>query len=100
MEKFIEAPRHIEFQVIGDNHGRVEVLGERECSIQRRHQKLIEEAPSPAVTPELRAEIAASLKVALESIGYSNAGTVEFLMTRKGSCTSLKSTPASRWSIP
>ena len=84
MEKFIEAPRHIEFQVIGDNHGRVEVLGERECSIQRRHQKLIEEAPSPAVTPELRAEIAASLKVALESIGYSNAGTVEFLMDERG----------------
>lgn len=84
LEKFIEAPRHIEFQVIGDRHGRVEVLGERECSIQRRHQKLIEEAPSPAVTPELRADIAASLKKALESIGYSNAGTVEFLMDEKG----------------
>ena len=62
MEKFIEAPRHIEFQVIGDNHGRVEVLGERECSIQRRHQKLIEEAPSPAVSPALRAEISAALR--------------------------------------
>lgn len=84
MEKFIEAPRHIEFQVIGDEHGRVEVLGERECSIQRRHQKLIEEAPSPAVTPELRAQIAASIKKAFESIGYSNAGTVEFLMDEKG----------------
>ena len=84
MEKFIEAPRHIEFQVIGDVYGRVEVLGERECSIQRRHQKLIEEAPSPAVTPELRADIAARLKVALESIGYSNAGTVEFLMDEEG----------------
>jgi acetyl-CoA carboxylase biotin carboxylase subunit len=84
MEKYIEAPRHIEFQVIGDEHGRVEVLGERECSIQRRHQKLIEEAPSPAVSPALRAEIAASLKKALESIGYSNAGTVEFLMDEKG----------------
>ena len=54
IEKFIEAPRHIEFQVIGDHHGNVEVLGERECSIQRRHQKLIEEAPSPAVSPKLR----------------------------------------------
>jgi acetyl-CoA carboxylase, biotin carboxylase subunit len=84
MEKFIEAPRHIEFQVIGDEHGRVEVLGERECSIQRRHQKLVEEAPSPAVTPELRAETAAALKKAFESIGYSNAGTVEFLMDEKG----------------
>ena len=84
MEKFIEAPRHIEFQVIGDNHGRVEVVGERECSIQRRHQKLIEEAPSPAVSPELRSEISASLKIALESIGYSNAGTVEFLMDEEG----------------
>jgi acetyl-CoA carboxylase biotin carboxylase subunit len=84
MEKFIEAPRHIEFQVIGDQHGRVEVLGERECSIQRRHQKLVEEAPSPAVSPELRAEIAAGLKKAFESIGYSNAGTVEFLMDEKG----------------
>ena len=84
LEKFIEAPRHIEFQVIGDNHGRVEVLGERECSIQRRHQKLIEEAPSPAVSPELRSEISAALKIALESIGYSNAGTVEFLMDEQG----------------
>ena len=84
MEKFIEAPRHIEFQVIGDEHGRVEVLGERECSIQRRHQKLVEEAPSPAMTPQLRTEIAASLKKAFESIGYSNAGTVEFLMDEKG----------------
>ncbi len=84
MEKFIEAPRHIEFQMIGDEHGRVEVLGERECSIQRRHQKLVEESPSPAVTPELRAEIAGALKKAFESIGYSNAGTVEFLMDEKG----------------
>ncbi len=84
MEKFIENPRHIEFQVIGDQHGRVEVLGERECSIQRRHQKLIEEAPSPAVSAQLRSEIALALKTAFESIGYSNAGTVEFLMDEKG----------------
>jgi acetyl-CoA carboxylase, biotin carboxylase subunit len=84
LEKFIEAPRHIEFQVIGDQHGHVEVLGERECSIQRRHQKLIEEAPSPAVSPELRARIGVGLKKAFESIGYSNAGTVEFLMDENG----------------
>jgi acetyl-CoA carboxylase biotin carboxylase subunit len=80
MEKLVENPRHIEFQVLADQHGTVEILGERECSIQRRHQKLIEEAPSTAVTPELRARISESLRVALKKIGYTNAGTVEFLM--------------------
>jgi acetyl-CoA carboxylase, biotin carboxylase subunit len=80
MEKLVENPRHIEFQVLGDQHGTVEILGERECSIQRRHQKLIEESPSTAVTPELRARISESLRVALKGIGYTNAGTVEFLM--------------------
>jgi acetyl-CoA carboxylase, biotin carboxylase subunit len=84
IEKFIEAPRHIEFQVIADNHGNVEVLGERECSIQRRHQKLLEEAPSPAVSPKLRASIIAKLREAMLAIGYTNAGTVEFLMDEKG----------------
>jgi acetyl-CoA carboxylase biotin carboxylase subunit len=84
LEKYIGAPRHIEFQVLADEHGNVEVLGERECSIQRRHQKLIEEAPSPAVTPELRAETIAALKTALKAIGYQNAGTVEFLMDEHG----------------
>ncbi|HYI93367.1 MAG TPA: acetyl-CoA carboxylase biotin carboxylase subunit [Bryobacteraceae bacterium] len=84
VEKFIEAPRHIEFQVIADQHGNVEVLGERECSIQRRHQKLLEEAPSPAVTPELRAKTIAKLREAMRNIGYTNAGTVEFLMDEKG----------------
>ena len=84
VEKFIEAPRHIEFQVIGDHHGNVEVLGERECSIQRRHQKLVEEAPSPAVSPKLRSATAEKLREAMKAIGYTNAGTVEFLMDEKG----------------
>ena len=82
MEKLVEAPRHIEFQVLGDEYGNVEILGERECSIQRRHQKLLEEAPSPSMTPALRQRISDSLRVAMKSIGYSNAGTVEFLMDR------------------
>ena len=84
MEKLVENPRHIEFQVLADEHGNVEILGERECSIQRRHQKLIEESPSVAVTPELRKLISDSLKVALKTIGYTNAGTVEFLMDSTG----------------
>ena len=84
MEKLIEAPRHIEFQVLADEHGNVEILGERECSIQRRHQKLLEEAPSPAMTPELRQEMIARLTDAMRHIGYTNAGTIEFLMDEKG----------------
>jgi acetyl-CoA carboxylase biotin carboxylase subunit len=84
LEKYIRAPRHIEFQVMADEHGNVEVLGERECSIQRRHQKLVEESPSPAMRPALREEIAAKLKAALAAAGYSNAGTVEFLMDEDG----------------
>jgi acetyl-CoA carboxylase, biotin carboxylase subunit len=84
MEKFIERPRHIEFQVLADQHGTVLSLGERECSIQRRHQKLIEEAPSLQVTPRLREEIAKTLKRSLENVGYQNAGTVEFLMDEDG----------------
>ena len=85
MEKFIERPRHIEFQVLADEHGNVEVLFERECSIQRRHQKLIEEAPSLQITPKIRAEIAATIKRCLTEIGYQNAGTIEFLMDEDGS---------------
>ena len=84
MEKFIERPRHIEFQVLADQHGTVLSLGERECSIQRRHQKLIEEAPSLQVTPKLREEIGKTLKRSLENVGYQNAGTVEFLMDEDG----------------
>jgi acetyl-CoA carboxylase biotin carboxylase subunit len=85
MEKLVEAPRHIEFQVLADEHGNVEILGERDCSIQRRHQKLLEEGPSPAVTPELREKMRVRLCAALTKIGYTNAGTVEFLMDRDGS---------------
>ncbi len=84
MEKLIEAPRHIEFQVIADEHGNVAVLGERECSIQRRHQKLLEEAPSTAVSPELRRTMMARLEEAMRAVGYTNAGTVEFLMDENG----------------
>jgi acetyl-CoA carboxylase biotin carboxylase subunit len=84
LEKFIGAPRHIEFQVLADEHGHVEILGERECSIQRRHQKLLEEAPSPAVTDKQRAQIGAVLCKAMSAAGYTNAGTVEFLMDETG----------------
>jgi acetyl-CoA carboxylase biotin carboxylase subunit len=80
MEKFIERPRHIEFQILADQYGNVVSLGERECSIQRRHQKLIEEAPSLQVTPKMRDEIGRTLCRCLTEIGYQNAGTVEFLM--------------------
>jgi len=80
MEKFIEQPRHIEFQVLADEHGSVVSLFERECSIQRRHQKLIEEAPSLQVTPQMREEIGKTLCRSLADIGYQNAGTIEFLM--------------------
>ena len=84
IEKFVRAPRHIEFQILADEHGRVEVLGERECSIQRRHQKLVEEAPSPVMSEDLRTSTAAKLRKALTAIGYTNAGTVEFLMDEHG----------------
>ena len=80
MEKFIERPRHIEFQILADAYGSVVSLGERECSIQRRHQKLLEESPSPQVTAALRKEMGDKLSAALSQIGYVNAGTVEFLM--------------------
>jgi acetyl-CoA carboxylase biotin carboxylase subunit len=84
LEKYIGAPRHIEFQVLADEHGNVEILGERDCSIQRRHQKLVEESPSPALKDAVRERVTAQLKDAIKAIGYSNAGTVEFLMDEKG----------------
>ena len=84
MEKFIERPRHIEFQVLADEHGNVMSLGERECSIQRRHQKLIEEAPSLQISPKLREELGKTIQKSLTNIGYQNAGTIEFLMDEDG----------------
>lgn len=84
MERFIERPRHIEFQVLGDKHGRVIHLGERECTIQRRHQKLLEEAPSVAVSPQVRDQLGCRIADALKKIGYDNAGTVELLMDEQG----------------
>ena len=84
LEKYIGAPRHIEFQVLADEHGDVEILGERDCSIQRRHQKLLEESPSPALKDEVRERVSEQLREAVKAIGYSNAGTVEFLMDEKG----------------
>lgn len=82
IEKFIEEPRHVEIQVFADTHGNVIHLNERECSIQRRHQKLIEEAPSPIVTPELRAAMGAASVLGAKSVDYVGAGTIEFLVDK------------------
>jgi acetyl-CoA carboxylase biotin carboxylase subunit len=80
IERFIERPRHIEIQVLADEHGECVYLGERECSIQRRHQKLLEEAPAPMMTPQLRQEMGEAAVAACKAIGYSSAGTFEFLL--------------------
>ena len=84
VEKYIVGPRHVEIQVIGDHHGTMLHLGERECSVQRRHQKMIEEAPSVAVSPELRARMGAAAVAAARAAGYTNAGTCEFLLDADG----------------
>ncbi len=85
IERYIERPRHIEIQVLADEHGNVIHLGERECTIQRRHQKLLEEAPSPVITPEQREKMGAIAVNACKEIGYSSAGTFEFLLDEDGS---------------
>ena len=82
IEKYIEQPRHIEFQILADEHGHVVHLGERDCSIQRRHQKVIEEAPSAAISPELRKEMGETAVKAARAVGYVNAGTIEFLLDK------------------
>jgi acetyl-CoA carboxylase, biotin carboxylase subunit len=84
LEKYVESPRHIEFQILGDHHGNVVHLGERECSIQRRHQKLIEEAPSVALTEKQRRKLGATVVEAARAVQYTNAGTFEFLMDPAG----------------
>ncbi len=84
VERYLAAPRHIEFQALADSHGQVWTLGERECSLQRRHQKLLEEAPSPAMTPELRDELGELIRRLLSETGYTTLGTLEFLMDDDG----------------
>jgi acetyl-CoA carboxylase biotin carboxylase subunit len=85
MERYVTRPRHVELQMLADGRGRVVCLGERECSVQRRHQKLVEEAPSVALSPERRDDLMARASVALKQVGYSNVGTLEFLLDEDGS---------------
>jgi len=84
VERLVDRPRHVEVQIFGDRHGQIVHLFERECSVQRRHQKVIEESPSPALTPALRSQMTAAAVRAAEAVGYRNAGTVEFLLARAG----------------
>jgi len=82
LEKYIEEPRHVEFQILGDEHGNIIHLGERDCTIQRRHQKLIEESPSPMMNPKLREEMGRAVLRGARAVGYTNAGTMEFLVDK------------------
>jgi acetyl-CoA carboxylase biotin carboxylase subunit len=84
LERYVERPRHVEIQVLGDHHGKVVSLGERECSLQRRHQKIVEESPSTAISPELRRRMGDAAVAAAKAVGYSNAGTCEFLLAASG----------------
>jgi acetyl-CoA carboxylase biotin carboxylase subunit len=84
IERYVEKPRHIEIQIVADEHGNIIHLNERECSVQRRHQKLIEESPSPALTPELREEMGRVSVEAMKKVGYNNLGTIEFLLDESG----------------
>jgi acetyl-CoA carboxylase biotin carboxylase subunit len=84
LEKYVESPRHVEFQILGDHHGNVVHLGERECSIQRRHQKLLEESPSPALSDKMRRKMGGIVIDAAKAVQYTNAGTFEFLMDSDG----------------
>lgn len=84
IEKFIENPRHVEIQIMADEHGNVVALGERDCSVQRNHQKLIEESPSPAINEEIRTKMNQYAVLAAKTVGYTNAGTIEYIMDRHG----------------
>ena len=84
IEKYIENPRHVEIQIMADNFGNVVALGDRDCSVQRNHQKLIEESPSPAITEEVRAEMNRCAVLAAKTVGYTNAGTIEYIVDASG----------------
>ena len=92
-ERYLERPRHIEFQILGDAEGNIQVLGERECSIQRRHQKILEEAPSVAISEEQRNDMSATIERAMSEVGYLSAGTLEFLLDEGGELTFLEMNP-------